>query len=633
MPSTFFGLNIAYSGINHYQAALNTTGNNIANAATKGYTRQQTVQEAAMALRTNTTYGMAGSGVVTTAIEQVRNTYYDLRFWENNANLGQYEIKHYYMRQIEDYFKEIADGQEGFNTLFNKFFNAIADVKKYSSDPSRKENVISTGQNLADFMKAMAENLHKLQLDVNAELENKTRQINGIAEQIATLNKQINTIEMNTDGLKANELRDKRNLLIDELSKIVNVDVDEVPISNSLNPDMVTGAHNYIVKIAGGQMLVDGYEYNTIECTARTDAQKRNQTDADGLYNFRWSNGLEFNLYGKNLGGEMKALVELRDGNNQENFKGVIEGFGANGPDQTVTIKATDSYLCDISKSNLPAAGIVRLYNMEIEYSSWEMTLNADGTANYTFTLKEPVVNTGALINKNASIGKSVDYQGIPYYLSQMNEWIRNFAAAVNKELKHGYTSYKEPGDVLFVYTDISGAQKTFGDVYEDPTAPGYDPANPFKPVTSWSSIGDSYYNLTAFNFTVSEKMKKDSEHLAVSTSKNPDIDVDAYNVLDEIEKIKTDTRKMSFRGRSSREFLECLSADMALNAKSASIFTENYANIGNSIDLQRKSVSGVDEDEEALDLSKFQRGLDLSSKMIQVLTEVYDRLILQTGV
>ena len=71
MPSTFFGLNIAYSGVNHYQAALNTTGNNIANAATKGYTRQQTVQEAAMALRTNTTYGMAGSGVVTTAIEQV----------------------------------------------------------------------------------------------------------------------------------------------------------------------------------------------------------------------------------------------------------------------------------------------------------------------------------------------------------------------------------------------------------------------------------------------------------------------------------------------------------------------------------------------------------------------------------
>ncbi|RKJ52934.1 hypothetical protein D7X25_13515, partial [bacterium 1XD42-8] len=247
--------------------------------------------------------------------------------------------------------------------------------------------------------------------------------------------------------------------------------------------------------------------------------------------------------------------------------------------------------------------------------------------------LKEPVVNTGALINKNASIGKAVDYQGIPYYLSQMNEWIRNFAAAVNKELKHGYTSYKEPGDVLFVYTDISGAQKTFGDVYQDPTAPGYDPANPLKPVTSWSSIGDSYYNLTAFNFTVSDKMKKDSEHLAVSTSKNPDIDVDAYNVLDEIGKIKTDTKKMSFRGRSSKEFLECLSADMALNAKSASIFTENYANIGNSIDLQRKSVSGVDEDEEALDLSKFQRGLDLSSKMIQVLTEVYDRLILQTGV
>ena len=92
-------------------------------------------------------------------------------------------------------------------------------------------------------------------------------------------------------------------------------------------------------------------------------------------------------------------------------------------------------------------------------------------------------------------------------------------------------------------------------------------------------------------------------------------------------------SEKMSFRGSSASEFLDRILSDVALNARRANTFADTYKNMKNTINNQRISKSGVDEDEEALNLVKFQYNFNLASKMIQVLTEIYDQLILQTGV
>ena len=93
MPSQFFGLNTAYKGLLASNAALNTTSNNISNVQTKGYSRQQVVQQASDALRVFQTYGCAGAGVDTIAIERVRNEFYDTKYWGANTNMGEYSIK------------------------------------------------------------------------------------------------------------------------------------------------------------------------------------------------------------------------------------------------------------------------------------------------------------------------------------------------------------------------------------------------------------------------------------------------------------------------------------------------------------------------------------------------------------
>lgn len=617
MASTFFGLDIAYTGVQAANAKLNTTANNIANVDTKGYTRQEATQVASDALRISQSYGMAGTGVTVTDINQVRNEFYDVKYWQAQTNLGQYDMKMYYMYQIEDYFTD-KDTVEGFEPIFSAMFDSLEEVYKQAGTPSTKTQFIGAAGDLCEYFNAQATNLEKLQLGVNEEIKNKVDEINSIAEQIATLNKQINTIEVN--HLRANELRDKRNLLIDQLSKIVDVEVRETPIYTTPGGSEKSGIYTYEVSIAGGQILVQGYEYNTLECVARSAEEKVNQSDADGLFEIKWSNTMDFNLYGANLGGELKGLIEVRDGNNEEYFHGTTKGVKDNGDGTyTVTIEVPNKdYLTDMNKCTLPDSGQLTLVNTKYKYSGFEF----DGTKNpatYTFTIKPDAGQAAPTIfdGKEASVGTKIDYQGIPYYQEQMNEWVRIFAKAMNDIEKTAVDEEGNPAEVLFTAKDkVNGTEIKFDDSLAD---------NKYK------SSDSDYYRLTAGNLSINNEMVKDASKFGTT------VDIkkggDAQDVTELLLTVQDDKNKVNFRGCSAKEFLQCITSDIALSANNAKTFTENYTNINKSVSQTRLSISGVDNDEEALHLVKFQEAYNLSAKVMQIMTEIYDRLILQTGV
>ena len=617
MASTFFGLDIAYTGVQAANAKLNTTANNIANVDTKGYTRQEATQVASDALRISQSYGMAGTGVTVTDINQVRNEFYDVKYWQAQTNLGQYDMKMYYMYQIEDYFTD-KDTVEGFEPIFSAMFDSLEEVYKQAGTPSTKTQFIGAAGDLCEYFNAQATNLEKLQLGVNEEIKNKVDEINSIAEQIATLNKQINTIEVN--HLRANELRDKRNLLIDQLSRIVDVEVRETPIYTTPGGSEKSGIYTYEVSIAGGQILVQGYEYNTLECVARSAEEKVNQSDADGLFEIKWSNTMDFNLYGANLGGELKGLIEVRDGNNEEYFHGTTKKVDDNGDGTyTVTIEVPNKdYLTDMNKCTLPDSGQLTLVNTKYKYSGFEF----DGTKNpptYTFTIKPDAGQAAPTIfdGKEASVGTKIDYQGIPYYQEQMNEWVRIFAKAMNDIEKTAVDEEGKPAEVLFTSKDkVSGEEIKF-------TADLAD--------KKYKSSDSDYYRLTAGNISVNNEMVKDASKFGTT------VDIkkggDAQDVTELLLTVQDDKNKVNFRGCSAKEFLQCITSDIALSANNAKTFTENYTNINKSVSQTRLSISGVDNDEEALHLVKFQEAYNLSAKVMQIMTEIYDRLILQTGV
>lgn len=629
MPSQFFGLNIAASGLRASNAALNTTANNIANAQTDGYSRQQVSQQASNALRTFTTYGCAGAGVDTIAIERVRDEFYDVKYWNNNCKYGEYEVKSYYCRTIEDYFDD--DGTTGFKSIFNKMSNALQSVVSNASNDTSKAEFISSAKALTDYFNNMYGNLQELQKDINLEIKQNVDQINSLAEEISTLNKQINVIELS--GTRANDLRDQREKLVDELSEIVDVDITEYPIYDQNNPDRETGGTRYIVQIAGGQTLVDANDFNTLSYTARATDEKVNQTDVDGLYKITWSNGNEFNLTNAAMEGKLKGLVEMRDGNNGANFHGKVTEVteavyqtDANGDPvldaegnkilvspTEITVKVTEDYLKNMQECTLSdSGGVINIGNAIVYYSAWEYN-EADST--YTFTMNDAKndvnITETSHVGRDAKTEDAIKYQGIPYYMEQMNAWIRGFVDKVNDIFTVGFDAYGNEAGILFTGNKANGEQYSEDELQDDEA--------------------DGLYELTAGNIAIADELIADAGLLG--TRKDAGNGVEECDQIKEVITLLTSRDKFSFRNGNAGQLLESILSDVALNASNANTFCTTYQGLQTSIDNQRTSISGVDEDEEAVSLVKYQNAYTLSSKMIQVLTEIYDRLILQTGV
>lgn len=642
MPSQFFGLNIAYTGLTTANAGLNTVANNIANVETEGYSRQSAVQEATKAIRTFTTYGSAGSGVDTIAIERMRDEFYDDKFWDNREKLGEMEVKAYYMKSIENYFTD-TETTAGFNTSFNLMYNALEELAKNAGDTSTKSQFVNYAQSLCDYFNSGATSLSELQKDVNMEINDVVARINSIAEQVASLNKQINVIELTK--VNANELRDKRTLLLDELSQYVSIETIETPIYDTAN-SYDTGANRFMVKIAGGQVLVDTNEYWTLECVARENYEKTNQSDCDGLYDLVWSNGNSFSMYSPVIGGKLQGLIELRDGNNTENFRGTVSEVDT--ANNKIKVEVFEDYLKDINKCTLSDTGGKISLGAEVYYyTDWKMTLDTTtGECIYEFQLDAShgeCTLSNSRKGANVMVGKDIKYQGIPYYQEQLNEFVRQYATTFNNILTqpgatdgHGNTATEpdltDPTRVNNVAIMFAG-NKAVGDQYlfEDSIRANEEIAAGYSTIFEYGTDSASYYNLTAANLSVNEKLITDSEFLATRTGASAG--ESKADVVNELINMKTDKEVMKFRGGSASEFLQSILSDVALNANRANSSQSYYDTMSRTIDNQRLSISGVDSDEEAIDLVRYQNSYNVASKMIQTFTEIYDRLILQTGV
>ncbi len=460
MASTFFGLNIAVSGMNTYNAVLNTTAHNISNTKTTGYSKQVVNQQAKKALSLKTSFGMQGTGVEVTEIVNTRDSYYDYKYRKSTTTLGYYDTAKYYMSSIEDYLYVKDEKSGGLSTSLDSFFKSLINMTTDSTDTTKRAETAGYADALGEYARKMSTNLQTLQNDINTEISSTVKQINAYAEQLAALTKQINSLEVY--GNQANDLRDQRARILDELSQLADVEVTEK------NPETGSGLHQYIVAL-GGNILVDTYNYKTISVEA--SKTKDNQCDNQGLYGLKWSDGQSFNIRNTILGGKLQALFELRDGNNGENFtakltdNGNSSCIGTKNNKSTITLSAksvSGANNCDLAKLSIPEANAcLTIAGKDYKYDSFEVTVGIDGTYTYTFTLSKPLeeadkknIKTAFDNSESASIGDSVDFRGIPYYMSQLNEFIRTFSANVNQLQNAGYDMDNNKGVDLFVGLD-----------------------------------------------------------------------------------------------------------------------------------------------------------------------------------
>jgi flagellar hook-associated protein 1 FlgK len=259
MRSTFHGLETAKRSLFTQQAALHTTGHNIANASTEGYTRQRVNMTAARPIEypawtRSTAPGQLGTGVEVTTIQRLREAFLDIQFRGENVKLGYYEATSDTLQKIERIFNEPSDN--GLQTVMDQFWQAWQDLSKEPESQAAREVVIRRGAAVAETFNYLYSSLRELQQDLDNVVSVKVSEINSYARQISELNLQI-TKAVGL-GYQPNDLMDKRDLLLDKLSSLVNVRTEE----------QANGSVN--VFIGNNQALVTGG--TVVQVTAEADA-------------------------------------------------------------------------------------------------------------------------------------------------------------------------------------------------------------------------------------------------------------------------------------------------------------------------------------------------------------------------
>ena len=162
------------------------------------------------------------------------------------------------------------------------------------------------------------------------------------------------------------------------------------------------------------------------------------------------------------MDGSLRALLEIRDGNNGENFQGeVTSAIGSN-----VTIKP--STMNTVESMTMADEGVITIKNKEYKYTGFTAKLDADGNIeSYTFKLENMLDSDTAkdVLGKRAEIGDSVDTMGIPYYMGQMSEFLRAFSSRFNAYQLEGVDLNGDPMGAFFIATRYDGTECDFKDI------------------------------------------------------------------------------------------------------------------------------------------------------------------------
>lgn len=225
--SLFTSFNAGVSGLQSSQAGLNTTAHNLANTKTQGYTRQQNINKdtyyQTIKTTTNSTL-QVGYGTTIATIRQIRNEFLDKEYRKEVSRQTFYEVQYNTATEIEDILGE-TEGVE-FNDVLSDIWQTVQNLSTNPESITNRKLFITQAESFLEKAQNVYSALKSYQVNLNSQIESQVTSINKIADQIAELNTKISAAE--ASGLEnANDYRDARNLLLDQLAEYTNYDYYE----------------------------------------------------------------------------------------------------------------------------------------------------------------------------------------------------------------------------------------------------------------------------------------------------------------------------------------------------------------------------------------------------------------------
>lgn len=629
--------NIGLSGLNVAQNGLTTVGHNFSNAATAGYTRQNTIIASAGGQATGS--GFYGQGSNTITVQRVYDGF--LTGQLRGATSSSYELSTYsdQIRQIDNL---LADEKGGLAPLMQKFFAAVQAVSDTPADPATRQGLISSAQALAGQIKSSSDYFKQLQDGINTQLQSSVTQVNDYTKQIANLNKEITRMTASAGGQPPNDLLDQRDQAVAKLTELVGAKV------------VVQDGGTYNVFVGNGQPLVMGSDAYEIKAVASAADPSRtviaytipgtsNSIEAEpsavtggsigGLMRFRSETldtaqsaiGRISLAIGQTFNAQHKLGIDLNGAIGTDMFAmGSPVVYANNNNTSSAVATATITNASNLTTSDYTLSFVGGQYSLTRKTDN-VVVQSFPGPALPTFTADGMQITLSAPMNPNDSF----EIQPTRNVASSFNSLITDPAKVAAASPARVDASTQNTGTVKASLSNVApGYSLLTNPVKVTYTAGAYvivdsvtgNPLTP-APVVNTTATGT---DITINNMTFSlNGTPKNGDQFTLSNNTGAVADNGNMLKLAKLQTAKTINGTSSFNDAYAQ-----LVNDVGSKAKSTDIASASQDSITDQIYTAQQSVSGVNMDEETVNLLKFQQLYQANAKVIQAASTIFDTLV-----
>lgn len=562
MGTLFSSLNIGRAGLNTAQIQLDVVGHNIASSNKVGFSRQRA--NIATRVPLERSYGFLGRGPFISGVERLRDGFLDISYRDQASSLGNANLQTNFYSRIEDLFQEPSEN--GFSDQINIFFDALNDFSNNVEDIPTRVATITEAEAMATALREHAAALEELRTSANEDVRGLVPEINSIGQQIADLNFSIKTLE--AAGGAANDLRDDRDVLLDELSSIIDIQYRERD-------------DGQVDVLLGGEELVNASSVRLLE-TVAVGSFDPNRPDFLRIQ-FE-ATGAEAQIFDGELAGAfhqrdviLQDLVERND----TMAAALIEEINAihsqgNGLENVAVALSASNAVTD------PAAAL--------DSAGLPFTVNDGSVDLVLYDVTDAIVET---VNIPVTAGATS---------------LNDIVAAINASTN---ATASVTNGVLTV-TPNAGRSFTFAN----------DTAN-VLPALGLSGL---FTGTNARNIRVSQHLLDNPALLSSGTSLNV-LETGDNGIALQMAALRN-TPVLTNNNETINDYFESTVVRLGTNARANLDQRDTQIAVVEDLELRRQEVSGVNLDEEVTSLIEVQKAFDSSARVITVTDRMLDTLI-----
>ena len=603
--------------------AITTAGHNISNANTEGYSRQRVQLKEfdplyKPDLERAERAGMIGQGMDSQSINRVRDELLDQRITEQQHSESYWETRSKYYTMIEQIYNEPND--VSIRSNMDKFWEGWQELSVHPESQAARQAVVTRGESLADSIKTKWEALMGVGNLINGDIEATVKQVNDYTRQIAALNAEI--VRSRGMGDNPNDLLDRRDLLVDKLSKIINI------TSDMRDSDEFMVHLDGHVLVQGG--IARGFELETV-------------VDNNGYDKLVWKDtGNDAVIKGGTLG----ALIELRD----VDIRSEVQSLN------TMTMNFSD-LVNDIHRNGYGANNVTGLdfftQHSFVENVNGNYDRDGDGTLDHSYIFRftgttklnpqEQIGLEGVMTLSGSGGNVQVAYHPtdtVETVINRINDSNGEVKAYLDRNnnlvLKGTTASAVENPDFVIRHVEDSGFFLTgyTGILQASGAAGAYD----YAQADAVQALAGAQFAVSpvlnpAGYIEVNQALKNDVMSVAAAYKDNSgNVNAGDGRAAVEIAAIRN-TKVMIGHERTFDDYFADSVTNVGLKGEQAENMHLSHSAVMEDLRSLRDSISGVNIDEELADIIKFQHGYNAAAKFVTVWDSLLDTIINRLGV